>query len=158
MNINTLIDALAVAIASDSVTTAWSTAAYGQSHQVFLNVDRRNPPGEDECPFVIIYPLGKSAGESQARKVHTVEVDVCLHDESSDTLANVQGVTTYAGLGNLETFRKHVENAVVGASIGRCAVDALEVEFNTIDSFPFMWAGMIFRIGEDVLIGSDPLE
>ena len=122
---------------------------------MFKNADRRDPPGEDECPFVIVYPLSKSVGHSQGRKYHQVEVDVCLFDDTKTTTGNV---TSYTGTGNLETFRKHVENAVVGTSMGYCTVDDLEVEFNVLESFPFIWAGMVFRIGEDVLLGVDPLE
>ncbi|BBO92053.1 hypothetical protein [Desulfosarcina ovata] len=155
MDINTLIDTIVTAVSTDSTITSWASTTYSQAHQVFENVDRRDPPGEEACPFVIIYPSGKSAGQSQDKKHHHVEVDVCIYDETKTVSGNV---TSYAGTSRLETFRKYVENAVVGADVGNALVDDLDVEYDTVDSFPFMWAGMIFTIGEDVLIGADPLE
>ena len=76
MNINTLIDTITSAVSVDLSTTTWCTTNYGQAHRVFKNADRRDPPGESECPFVIVYPLNKSVGERQSRKSHAVEVDV----------------------------------------------------------------------------------
>ena len=154
MDINTLTSALKTAIAGDSSLTAWCTANY-RKHSVWVNMDLTDPPAESSCPYVVIYPVGKQVGEMQSPKRHVFEIVCCLYDAGSTTSGNT---TVYTGVANLETMRKYVETAVIGASMGECWVSSLQIEYETIENFPFLLAGMTIEIYEDVCIGGSYLE
>lgn len=157
MDINTLIDSLAESIASDTDVLSWSNSTYNRDHQVMVSIDTRTPPGEDECPFVIIYPISKVAGQGISSKAHSIEVDCCIYDDTEDSWSgsNVKG---FSGVKRIETFRKLIETAIVKTNIGNGIFNQFDIEYDTIESFPFHWAGMIVDISEDWVTGSDPLE
>ena len=50
------------------------------------------------------------------------------------------------------------EDEVAAMDIGNLTIDIIEIEYDTIDSFPFMLASMSISFGEAQLIGADPLE
>ena len=157
MDVNTLFETAKDALSQNSALTTWANATYSQQHKVYANVDVRTPPGEDDCPYVAFYPATKIVGDSAARKNHAFEFICCIND---DTLAtnDETNVVEYAGVQRLETFRKLVEDAISGMSIGNVALDMITIEYDTIESFPFMLAAMSISFGEAQLIGVDPLE
>lgn len=156
MNVNTLITNLAVAVAQDSDILTWANTNYGQDHYVFVNFDVQDPPGEDYCPYVMIAPDRKRMGQRISQREHAVDVVCCIHDDASRTHAGISNIIEYQGVSNLETFRKYVETAVVGVSVGNGAFD-FEVEYDTISTFPLMWCFMRATVPEPVTIGSDYL-
>jgi hypothetical protein len=158
MDITSLVNVIAAAVASDPEIKTWCDVTYGQTHKVYKNADRRNPPGEDDCPFVILFPTGKTAGERRSRKNHRIEVDVCIHDDSTSFSDDIAGLISYAGVDRIEEFRKLVETAVETADTERCTVDDVDIEYNTVENFPFLWAGTVFNFGEPARVGADPLE
>lgn len=156
MDLNSLLGDLAEAVASDSDTLTWANSTYGRDHKVYVNVDVRNPPGEDDCPFVALYPLSKSVGRAVSRKEHGFEVVCCVHDSALKSHA-LTNLVEYEGVRRVETFRKYVETAIAGVSVGNALLELVEVEYETIDQFPFILSVMVIQIGEEVTIGSNPL-
>ena len=142
MNINTLTSTLAAAIAN-----------VGCIDHVYVNVDLENRPGEDECPYAIIYPSGKDVGQVQAQKVHGFEVIICVSDYNSSTVGKI---TTYDVVETLETTRKTVETAIVAAMPDNTIIN-FEIEYETLEQFPLALAGMSLQITESTVIGGDYL-
>lgn len=156
MDINSLIGSYASALASNADLKLWANMYYGQDHTVFVNIDKRNPPSQESCPFIIIYPLNKSVG-LQPEKKHQIEIDCCIFDEAEETPAeaNLKG---FAGVQRIETFRKMAEYIVIGTDIGNALIETIDIEYDVINSFPFHWAGMVLGISEEWTTGADPFE
>lgn len=156
MNINTIISDMAQDLALNAGLLAWSKVTYGQDHKVYINIDRRNPPGEDDCPYVVIYPITKNVGSAESAKKHGLEMVCCIHDDASRTHAETN-VTEYEGVQNIETFRKKVEGILDDTDLGDAFIETVDIEYDTIEMFPFMMAGMVVSIHEDWSFGDDPL-
>jgi len=156
MDINDLIEDLSQGVARSETVSAWCLATYGQAHQVYVNYDERDPPGEDACPWVALMPSDKTTGKAVERKQHVIEAVCCIHDETSQTYTDTN-ITEYKGVKRLETFRKYVEDAIDGVDIGNVLLDTVQIQYETIGSFPFMMAGMLINFGEPVVLGTDPL-
>lgn len=157
MDINTLLETFKDALSQDTTMATWATAHYGQGHKIYLNIDINNPPGEADCPYHAFYPVSKFAGPAAGRKQQGFSLITCVHDDSSVINAETNTVE-YTGVQRLETFRKLAEDAIAGASIGNAVLDTVEIDYETIDSFPFMLAATTISIGDSQLIGTDPLE
>ena len=142
MNINTLTSTLATAIASVS-----------SIDHVYVNIDLQDRPGEDDCPYAIIYPTGKDVGQVQAQKVHGFEVIICISDYGSSTAGKI---TTYDVIETLETTRKTVETAIISAMPDNVII-SFEIEYETLEQFPLALAGMSLQITESTVIGGDYL-
>lgn len=155
MDINALTASLSTAIAEDATLTAWCNSTYSRAHTVYVNLDHRNPPAAENCPFVVFYPVSKRAGMGVSTKQHTFEVDCCIYDESTRTTGQV---IEYNSIRRIEAFRKLVEDAIAGIDTGGALIETVEVEYDTVEQFPFAWAGMMIGINEEFTMGSDPLE
>jgi hypothetical protein len=157
MDINTLIETFKAALAQDQAMATWAMATYGQTHKVYLNLDIHDPPAEADCPYIVFFPDSKTSGPASGRKRHSFQLMSCVHDDNSVINAE-NNVIEYTGVKKLESFRKLAENALAGASIGNAVIDILEIDYETIDSFPFMLAATRMEVGEAHIIGVDPLE
>ena len=157
MDVNTLLENMRSVLAQDVQLSDWSNLTYGQTHKIYVNMDTRVPPGEDDCPYIAFYPTGKTAGDSVTRKRHIFEIICCIYDSTSEI--NPDGnITEYEGVSRIEDFRKMAEDALGDMNIGNVHLDVVDIEYDTIESFPFMMAAMEVTFGQDRLIGVDPLE
>jgi len=157
MNINTLLDSISEAIATDSDISTWCNANYSDGVSVYVNIDSRKPPRQDDCPLVLVYPVAKFCGQRENEKQHVFSIGCCVYDESRASHAGISNITEYAGVKNAEALRKYVETAIAGLTLTNCEISPVEVEYDPIESFPFIWALMTITIVEAVTIGSDPL-
>lgn len=157
MNIKTLIDAFSETIAQDSELTAWCQSTYGNGHTVYVNVDERNLPGKEGCPFVALWPETKSVGLERSTKNHHISVICCIYDKTKRTNAGIDNIIEFMGVGNVEDLRKKVETAIAGIDLGNSCLAGIDIAFDTITFFPFFYAGMSIEIPETVTLGSDYL-
>lgn len=72
--------------------------------------------------------------------------------QTADTLT----LKEYAGIDRIEAFRKLVETAVVGSVPAGLRVDRLDIDYETVEFFPFLFANMLFNVVEDYFGGSNP--
>jgi len=157
MNINTLLNDFSEAVAQSSTIKAWTQANYTADHKVYVGMDTRKPPNKDDCPYVAIYPERKQIGQHQREKHHEIEVVCCIHDDTSRTHPGISNLIEYTGVQNIESFRKLVETCIAGVDIGNATLSLVSVDYEMIESFPFIMCGMIVDVWESVTIGSDPL-
>jgi len=157
MDINTLLTDLASAIATDAATLAWANATYDQDHKVYVNVDIQNPPGRTDCPAVEIHPAAKRVGQTITKKEHAFEVTCGIYDEAVKVHAETN-IVEYEGVQRLEAFRKLVEAAIVGVSVGNAVFEEVSVEYDTISLFPFMLVGMGIGITKQLTVGENRYE
>lgn len=157
MNIKTLIDAFSETIAQDMDVAAWCQGTYGNGHTVYVNVDERNLPGKDGCPYIALWPETKSVGLERSTKSHRITVICCIYDKSRRDHAGIGNIKEFVGVGNIEDLRKKVETAIAGIDLGNACLAGIDIDYDTITYFPFFFAGMSIEIPEPVTLGSDYL-
>ena len=157
MNINTLTSDFAEAVAADEAIKIWTQANYTADHRVYVGLDVRNPPGEDDCPYVVLYPVKKQFGQHRLEKLHEIEVVGCIHDTALRAHEGISNIREYAGVQNIEVFRKLNETSIAGVDIGNLTLSVIVVDYEMIESFPFFMFGMVVEVWEGVTIGSDCL-
>lgn len=156
MNIYTLLTTLRDAVHDDSNTQTWCTAQYERNHKVYVGIDTRKPPGEDEYPLVHLFPISKQGGYDAERLEHGIGVTCGVHNATAATTGKAN-VVEYVGMEHIETFRKHVETAIAGAVPTGHDLVRFEADFDTLDFFPFFLATQEYIIGKDLYQGDDPL-
>ena len=154
MDLNPLIDNLVSAIATDSAIDAWCRDNYGRGIKVFGNFDVRNPPGEEDCPAVCVYPEEKQYGGRQYADAVTL-VDM-VHDPETRNRPGLDNVIEYAGVKNVEALRRLVLEAAVSVveQSDTAGINEIAVDYSTIEWFPFCMAGQTLSIESPYVIGS----
>lgn len=156
MDMNTLVVSLRTGLEENVELAAWCQTQYGRAHTVHVGYDGRNPPGEGACPAVLLYPTGHAAGRGSPEKRYALDVVGLLYDE--DVLSGwTEKTTEYDGVRQLEAFRAKIVTALLTADTGAATLEAVEVDYEVVELFPFFAAGMACEWKEPVTIGSDPL-
>lgn len=91
-DMNTLLTTIRDALAGDAAIKVWTNATYEKDHKVFVGVDKRNPPGESDCPLVVVAHSEKKSGESAEVIEHQFQVSLEIIDE---TMVEASSTTTY---------------------------------------------------------------
>ncbi len=156
MNIYTLLTSISEAVADNANIKTWAQTNYTKDHYVFINFDVRNPPEENNCPFVAIYPIHKSVGNTKAVQSHSFEIVCCISQTATATRSKTN-LLEYTGFGELEEFRKLVETVIAGVNISNSDLSEINIEYEAIEMFPLFMCGMTVTITNHVTIGSDYL-
>jgi hypothetical protein len=151
------INTFAQVLAADPGLTAWALSAYGRKPKVFINIDTEKPPGEEHCPYVLLYPESARFGNAQNEKLSTLTMVCALYDAGFRTYADGD-IVEYAGVQNLLDLMQLAVRALAAVDLGNELLSVLEPVFDTIDSFPFFLAGLPLAISGDYVLGSDRLE
>lgn len=145
MNILTLLHDIRDAVHDDAATQAWCTTNYNRNHKVYVGIDVRNPPGKDHYPIVHIFPLSKSIGYELENQDHIIGVTCGIYEPDMLSTGKTDAVE-YEGIDHIEEFRKLIETAVAGTSMGELLINTLTIEYETIEFFPFFLATMEFKL------------
>lgn len=157
MNINELIDRIIEEIAIDPATRQFCESNYARAHKVYVNLDDRNWPSDEDTPYLAIFPDSKSVGHTQSNKGHVLECLCCIYDDTGRQHPWIDNIFQYQGVYRVEEFRKHTETAITKADLVGGVIESIDVDYDVISSFPFHFASMIISISEPVTIGSDYL-
>lgn len=155
-DINTLLTALGDAIAADTGVDGYCDTTYSTDITVFENCDAREDPPPSVCPLVIMSALQKSGGMSLQEKTHAVGVSVVVYDDNKDTTA--AGVIRYLGGRRVEELRKLVLAAITENAPAALQLMGVDIDYDTIEQFPFISANMVLTFNETWTIGSSPFE
>jgi len=156
-DINTLLSLFGDKIKSDSDLSSWANTIYGRDLFVLENCDSRDLPKETDCPLVIIFPVKKRAGLNQTVKSHVIGVSCVVFDTAKTTSG--AGVIRFRGGRFVEDFRKKVVKVIFDNMPSDCHLEDIQIEYDTIEQFPYISANMHFEITQEKLIGyGDPYE
>lgn len=156
-SINTLLELFGGQIASDSDISTWSNTNYGGDLLVLENCDSRDLPKEEDCPLVIVFPVAKETGLSQANKNHKIGVSCVVYDDEKPESA--AGVVRFKGGRLVEELRQKVLKVVTDNMPSDCHLESVKIEYDTIEQFPYMSANVQIEITQEKLIGyGDPYE
>ena len=154
--INDLIAVFGSALAADSAVRAWATLAYNRPLTVMENCDPRNDPGEGDCPLVILYPLSKSGGLNQSVKSHVIGLSCLVFDDGMPE--SLEGVTRFTGGRLVEELRELAVTVIRENVPSGIHIESIHTEYDTIEQFPYVSAGMEITFTQEKLIGQDPYE
>jgi len=156
MNIYTLINNLVTAVAQDAELSAWTLANYGQKHNVYLDQDERDPPGESDAPDVQFHSPSKSADEENRIVEYGVGVYIVIYDAAVETRAE-DNVEEFTATQKLVEFINRILT-VIRAAKPVDFVMGFDWMTDTITSFPNFEADVAIGFRERMLIGDDPLD
>lgn len=154
MNILTLLHNTRDAVADDAATKAWCQTNYSRDHWVYVGIDVRKPPPELVYPLVHIFPLSKVVGYQLTAQDHGIGAN-CGINNADTTVTGKSNVVELTGIEHIETFRKLVETAIVGANLLTGLIETLNIEYETLEFFPFFLASQEFKISHDYSKGDD---
>ena len=157
MDINTLTETLALALADDLAISDWCQETYSRDQKVYINIDINNPPGHGECPWILLYPTSKSVSLQSNQKPHSYHIEIGLYDEALVDPPARTNLTEFLGGQRLEGFRQLVQSAIITALPSALDLEELEIDYDTISAFPFFLSGMVIKLTEPVCIGGDYL-
>lgn len=148
-DMNTLLTSIRDAVANNAAIKAWTQLTYAKDHKVFVGIDTRNPPGESDCPCVVLSPVHKLGGGNQDVIVHDFMVSCEVINEDSTVTGNI---TEYAGVQEIETFRQKVLDA---ANTISDRIVKVGTDYEAIMFFPSFMCDMQISIEEETEFGDD---
>jgi len=160
MNIDTLVATIRDAIHDDSATQTWCTTNYGRNHKVYSGINVDSPPGQDDCPLVAIFYGEKDVGYDEDGIRHIIPVTCEIYDADLRTVAGKTNVIEYEFVQNIESFRKLVETAIataLSANYPLIRIARIRIQYETVESFPFIDAAMMIEFYEDYSQGDNVL-
>ena len=155
MDVYTLMNNLVTAVAADTTLKTWSQANYGQDHNVFIDQDDREPPGESSAPDVQFHSPSKNADEEVRIVDYTIGLFIVLYDAAEATRAE-DNVAEYSATQNLVTFIDRIL-VVIRETMPAGWVMAYDYITDTISAFPNFEADVAVMFRQRILIGQDPL-
>ncbi len=148
MDIIKLVDKIIEAVAANEALITWCDTIYSKTPTIYKGVDLRNPPPATECPVINVIPVKKNPNESAEVVPHVIGV-ICMVHENPATLPTATTtddgivIKEYAGIDNIEGFRKCVESSITGIDFNSdddligLRVGEIKIDYDTIDVFPF---------------------
>jgi hypothetical protein len=156
IEVNTTISAIAAALAADAALSAWSTAAYGRVPKIYISIDDRDPPGEAESPYILLYPSMARYGRGMTEKMIELQMVACIFDAAFKTYADTE-IIEYKGVQNCIEMLDLAVNAIAAVNAGNALLQSVEAEFDTIGAFPFFMAWAPITYVEPLCMGADRL-
>ena len=155
LDLYTHLNTLAEALAANAELSAWAASAYGHGHKVFLGEDLRKPPEAADCPYIAVYPESQAYGRLNSQQHIGLIVVCCVHDEAFISHAGLANLIDYAGVRNLEAFRRLAERKLAAVSVGNAVMALGESDYELMEFFPFMMVAERVTYTEDLPLG-DP--
>jgi len=141
MGIRNVLETLRDGIANDVTLKAYCQSTYTKDQTVYLGIDKRNPPGEDKTPVIIIAYVERTEKMSNRIK-YRILVGYSVSDETITTLSNK---VTYNGFVYAEELREQTETAILKL---RKNLGKIDLEGDVVDNtiFPQFAAGSFITI------------
>ena len=156
MDINNIIDISVTALIADASILNWCNTNYSNPHTIYQGIDLRNPPPATDYPVIHIFPMTKNVGYALKKKSHVIAIVCGINDDTITTATDTNEVThkKYDGIENIEDFRYLVETAITAelesnTDTPELIIDSVQIQYETIDSFPFFLAITVFELNKD---------
>jgi hypothetical protein len=156
IEVNTTLLALAAGLAANTALSAWATTNYGRVPKIYINIDERNPPGETECPYVLLFPTAARYGRGVREKTIELQMVTCLFDATFRTYTDTD-IIEYKGVQNCVELLDLAVNAIAAIATGNALLQDVAAEFDTIEAFPFFMALAPITYVEPLCLGADRL-
>lgn len=152
-SLKTTLESFKDALSVNAGLTAWSKAAYGRAHRVYVNIDARKPPGAEDCPYVMIRPVAARYGRGVTEKLMEFEMVCWLYDEAFSQDPETNAIE-YAGVQRSMDMLDHAVAALAALSTGNALLQDISAEIETIEFFPFFVVGCPIMLVEPLTLGA----
>ena len=100
-------------LSTDQDIIDYCMAKYGKAPTVFVGLDVRDSPGEEDCPLIVVFPGDKNEGLKQANYQYNLSIGFVILQENFTTTGNVR---EYHGIYEVDDIAQLSLKAVVVAS------------------------------------------
>ncbi|RKY07149.1 MAG: hypothetical protein DRP56_06230 [Planctomycetota bacterium] len=157
MQVYDIISDLAAALVASSDLSNWAVATYGREHTVYVEYDTRNAPGEDNCPYIALWPVSRVYGRERRDRRTVILAELTVFDADYEVVAS-GNLYNYLGLSRIGDMYDHMITVVKGTTLSCGSVlDPVEDDFETMDSFPYHQVFVHLGFVQHLCIGTDPL-
>lgn len=151
-DLNDIIADITAGIQASQKINTWAEVNYVRSCLVFENMDPRQPPGEEDCPLVIICHGGKRTGLGVAKRPHHIGVACWVCDSGQPV--SIEGVRRFEGGRKVEQLRQLVVDEIVKHLPAGLQLSEVDTQHSTLADFPLIEANMALEITETWTTGS----
>jgi hypothetical protein len=151
--LKTTLETFKDALTASSALSTWCQAIYGRQLTVYVNMDARNPPGEADCPYILIRPVAAIYGRGARDKTMQYDLLCCVNDETEQINAEI-GAEEYSGVQAVIDFLDLAVAAIAATDTGNALLQDIQAEFETIEFFPFFMAGCPLTLVEPFPLGA----
>lgn len=134
--------------ASAAVQT-WAAATLGREWKVLVGVDKRNPPGIKDCPFVMLRPSTIESSPVADDQDPAIMIDWGIADPGTPTTTG--RVTEYTSIDLLDQMAMKIRTLLMEAGV---PLARAVVELETEAFFPLMLGGMDITLSLPNTIGT----
>jgi hypothetical protein len=152
--LKTTLEAFKDALTGNAALATWCQAIYGRQVNVYVNRDMRNPPGEAECPYILIQPVAAYYGRGATTKTMQFDMVCCVNDDTEQINAEI-GAKEYSGVQAVIDLLDLAVAAIAAVDTGNALLQDIQAEFETIEFFPFFMAGAPISLVEPLPLGAD---
>ncbi len=136
---------------NSSELSNWCSTNYGAEPKIFVGMDKQNPPGKKDAPFVMIRPGAANEGQEVDNFGYKIQVDWALSDDSREE--NGRAIE-YTGQYKLDEMGNLVWDALV-AGMDNVTLSSSEYTLEPIEFFPLLVGGMDIDINVPNTIGGE---
>ena len=141
-------------IASSDLSNFCSTN-FGKSCTFYTGWNQKDPPGENNCPFVSFTPNASNVGETASSHSHTMSI-VCGVLDSTFEDINANGTSEMQGIFLLEDMTSIIYEEIRDLSnVQNWIADDVNIAFDSITMFPMHIGTMTITTNYDTIIGVD---
>ena len=152
-SIKTILEAFKDALSQNAAILAWSQAAYGRAHKVYVGIDSRNPPAEADCPCIRFEPVFCQYGRGVTQKISNFAMWAELYDEEFVQDPETNAVQ-YLGVQRMMDLLDLAVAALAAVDTGNALLQDIAAEFETVENFPFFIVGAPLTLVEPFTLGS----
>lgn len=122
----------ATALENNQPLTDWCMAKYGKAPKIYIGLPIKNPPGEKECPYIIIRPGVSDEGTLKPEMLYSLSVGWAVKGTVDGTSAG--RITTADGVVECDEMKPLVLDAISAA--GAWPISSAPVEIECAEFLP----------------------
>ncbi len=140
------------AILAHEPLAAWCQDQFGKGLTLIIGMDQRNPPGETECPLIILTPEGPAIdGDAPDGREHRYPIGIRWGVVNEGVIRD-GNVITYPGQAQADRMGQLIWDALQ-AGCGDMLLPLAEPELEAIAYFPLIPGWMLVTVTTPYLIG-----
>lgn len=122
---------------------------YGKAPTIYVGVNLKKPPTENDCPYIVILPGASREGETEQNE-YVVNIGWAIRNDRIITVGNIQEL---AGIAEVSKFGELILDAVVEANPSY-PVTQIITSIEPVEFFPQLVGEMELTIEIDQVIGA----
>lgn len=148
--INSIVSKWRDAIKNNAAIEAYCQAKYGKSLKIYVSIDKKEPPRDVDCPYVILFPGEKNEGLDQPEYSYAVTIGWAIYNKTKTTVDNV---VEYVGASEVDELGQMIYGAIATLNPSYPA-SSLYYTIETYQHFPQMVGQMVVTLDVPITMGT----